>query len=154
MSVSLKYAVVERERRFLIASLPDGVVSTKEILDRYVTGTRLRLREVRQDDGTVIRKLGHKVRLSQGPAEVACTSIYLDEDEWALLFDLPAQLLRKTRHMVHRDGLVVAVDEHQDGTLIAEIDDGDQPSGFVPEWLDVVADVSDDENWTGVRLAR
>jgi CYTH domain-containing protein len=154
VSVSLKYAVVERERRFLIASLPDGVVSTKEILDRYVTGTRLRLREVRQDNGTVIRKLGHKVRLSQGPAEVACTSIYLDEDEWALLFDLPAQLLRKTRHMVHRDGLVVAVDEHQDGTLIAEIDDGDQPSGFVPEWLDVVADVSDDENWTGVRLAR
>lgn len=154
MSVSLKYAVVERERRFLIASLPDGVVSTKEILDRYVTGTRLRLREVRQDDGTVIRKLGHKVRLSQGPAEVACTSIYLDEDEWALLCDLPAQLLRKTRHMVHRDGLVVAVDEHQDGTLVAEIDDGDQPSGFVPEWLDVVADVSDDESWTGVRLAR
>ena len=154
MSVSLKYAVVERERRFLIASLPDGVVSTKEILDRYVTGTRLRLREVRQGDGTVIRKLGHKVRLSQGPAEVACTSIYLDEDEWALLFDLPAQLLRKTRHMVHRDGLVVAVDEHQDGTLIAEIDDGDQPSAFVPEWLDVVADVSDDESWTGVRLAR
>jgi CYTH domain-containing protein len=154
VSVSLKYAVVERERRFLITSLPDGVVSTKEILDRYVTGTRLRLREVRQDGGTVIRKLGHKVRLGEGPAEVACTSIYLDEDEWSLLCDLPAQLLRKTRHMVHRDGLVVAVDEHQDGTLIAEIDDGDQPSGFVPEWLDVVADVSDDESWTGVRLAR
>jgi len=154
VSVSLKYAIVERERRFLIASLPDGVVSTKEILDRYVTGTHLRLREVRHDDGTVIRKLGHKVRLSEGPAEVACTSIYLDEDEWVLLCDLPAQLLRKTRHMVHRDGLVVAVDEHQDGTLIAEIDDGDEPSAFVPEWLDVVADVSDDESWTGVRLAR
>ena len=64
MSISLKYAVVERERRFLLASLPDGVVSTKQIVDRYVTGTRLRLREVREDDGTVIRKLGHKVRLS------------------------------------------------------------------------------------------
>ncbi len=155
MSVSLKYAVVERERRYLLASLPDGVTSTKQIVDRYVTGTRLRLREVREDDaGTVIRKLGHKVRLTEGPAAVACTNFYLDDQEWAVLADLPARLLRKTRHMVQRDGLVIAIDEHEDGTLIAEIDDGDQPSQSVPDWLDVVADVSDDELWTGSRLAR
>lgn len=154
VAVSLKYAVVERERRFLLATLPKGVVSTTEIVDRYVTGTRLRLREVRHGDGTMIRKLGQKVRLGEGPAEVACTAIYLDEGEWTLLCELPALLLRKTRHLVRRDGVVVAVDEHQDGTLIAEIDDGDQPSHFVPEWLDVVADVSHDERWTGIRLAR
>ena len=153
MSVSLKYAVVERERRYRVGRLPDGVSSTKEILDRYVTGTRLRLREVRESDGTVIRKLGHKVRISEGPAEVACTNFYLNDEEWTLLTALPAQLLRKRRHMVHRDGLLVAVDEHEDGTLIAEIDDGDQPSEFVPDWLDVVDDVTDDEAWTGARLA-
>ena len=154
MSVSLKYAVVERERRYVLARLPEGVTSTKDILDRYVTGTRLRLREVREDDGTVTRKLGHKVRLSEGPAEVASTNFYLNDDEWTLLTALPAQLLRKRRHIVRRDGLLVAIDELEDGTLIAEIDDRDQPSGFVPEWLDVVADVSSDEAWTGVGLAR
>lgn len=95
-----------------------------------MTGTRLRLREVRQEDGSVIRKLGHKVRLAAGPAEIACTNLYLDDAEWALL------------------------DQHEDVTLVAEIDDHDQPSSFVPAWLDVVADVSDDERWTGVRLAR
>ena len=153
MSISLKYAVVERERRYRLASLPDGVTSTRDILDRYVTGTRLRLREVREGDGTVIRKLGHKVRLNEGPAEVACTNLYLNDEEWALLAALPARLLRKRRHTVHRDGLLVAIDEHEDGTLIAEIDDGDQPSDFVPEWLDVVADVSNDEAWTGAGLA-
>ena len=153
MSVSLKYAVAERERRYRVGRLPDGVSSTKEILDRYVTGTRLRLREVRESDGTVIRKLGHKVRISEGPAEVACTNFYLNDEEWTLLTALPAQLLRKRRHMVHRDGLLVAVDKHEDGTLIAEIDDGDQPSEFVPDWLDVVDDVTDDEAWTGARLA-
>jgi CYTH domain-containing protein len=151
---SLKYAVVERERRYLLASLPDGVTSTRQVVDRYVAGTRLRLREVRDDAGTVIRKLGHKVRLTEGPAAVACTNFYLDDQEWAVLVELPARLLRKTRHIVHRDGLVVAVDEHEDGTLIAEIDDGDQPPQPVPDWLDVVADVSDDERWTGSRLAR
>jgi len=154
VSNSLKYAVVERERRYRLSRLPDGVSSSKEILDRYVTGTRLRLREVRDSDGTVTRKLGHKVRLTDGPAEVACTNFYLDDDEWALLAALPARLLRKRRHTIQRDGLLVAVDEHKDGTLIAEIDDGDEPSDFVPEWLDVVDDVTADEAWAGARLAQ
>ena len=154
MSVSLKYAIVERERRYLLARLPEGITSTKQILDRYVTGTRLRLREVREGDGTVVRKLGHKVRLTEGPAEVACTNFYVNDEEWAVLTALPAQLLQKTRHMVHRDGVLVAIDEHEDGTLIAEIDDRDKPSQLVPDWLDVVDDVSDDEAWTGVSLAR
>jgi len=154
VSVSLKYAVVERERRYLLASLPEGVTTTMEIVDRYVTGTRLRLREVREGDGTVIRKLGHKVRLTEGPAEVACTNFYLNDEEWAVLSALPATLLRKRRHVVSLDGLVIAVDEHEDGSLVAEIDDGDHPSQVVPDWLDVVGDVSQDEAWTGVRLAR
>ncbi len=81
--VSLKYAVVERERRWLVRRIPEGVSSVRDIVDRYVTGTRLRLREVREADGTVVRKLGHKVRLSDGPAEVACTNLYLDDAEWA-----------------------------------------------------------------------
>lgn len=154
MSVPLKYAAVERERRYLITSLPNGVSSTKEILDRYVTGTRLRLREVREGDGTVTRKLAHKVRLTRGPAEVACTNFYLNDAEWAVLSALPAESLRKKRHMIRRDGLLVAVDEHEDGTLIAEIDDRDQPSELIPDWLDVMEDVSQDERWTGASLAR
>ncbi len=154
MAISLKYAVVERERRFLVARVPDGVVGTSAIVDRYVAGTRLRLREVRAADGTVTRKLGHKVRLGDGPAEVACTNLYLDDQEWALLAALPARVLRKTRHLVRRDGLVVAVDEHEDGSLVAEIDDGDGPPSDVPAWLDVVADVSTEEAWTGAGRAR
>lgn len=158
MTASLKYAVVERERRFLLGSLPEGIVegvaTTWQIVDRYVTGTRLRLREVRAEDGSVVRKLGHKVRLGDGPAEVACTNFYLDEDEWAVLSALPAAVLRKTRRIVQRDGWKVAIDEHEDGSLLAEIDDGDAPSALVPGWLDIVADVSADERWTGVALAR
>jgi CYTH domain-containing protein len=154
VAISLKYAVVERERRFLLARLPEGVVSTKQIVDRYVSGTRLRLREVRDDDGTVVRKLGHKVRLSEGPREVACTNAYLNEEEWHVLSELPARTLRKTRHLIPWGQRWVAVDEHEDGTLVAEIDDRDQPSDTIPDWLDVVLDVTDDEGWTGSSLAR
>ena len=116
MSVSLKYAVVERERRFIIASLPEAIANSRDIVDRYVIGTRLRLREVREQDGTITRKLGHKAPLGTGPSEVACTNFYLDDDEWALLAALPAKCLRKRRHIVRREGLHEAIDEHEDGT--------------------------------------
>lgn len=152
--MSLKYAVVERERRFVVARLPAGVSSTQQVHDRYLTGTRLRLREVTADDGSVTRKLGQKIRLGTGPGEVACTNLYLDDAEWAALAALPARSLHKTRHLVRRDGLLVAIDEHEDGTLVAEIDDGDRPPAPVPDWLDVVADVSGGESWTGAHLAR
>lgn len=125
-----------------------------DIVDRYLAGTRLRLRTVTHEDGRVVRKLGHKVRLGEGPAEVACTNSYLDEQEWSVLAALPAAELRKRRHLVRREDLQVAIDEHADGTLVAEIDDGAGPSVPVPEWLDVLADVSADEAWTGAALAR
>jgi CYTH domain-containing protein len=138
-----------------VAAVPDGVREVWEIEDRYVDGARLRLREVRKPDGSVQRKLGHKVRLHDDPSEVACTSLYLDDAEWALLTDrLPARTLRKKRHHVHRDGVHVVVDEFEDGTLLAEIDDGEAPPGPVPAWLEVVADVSADDEWTGGVLAR
>ena len=149
----LKYAVVESERRFLLRSMPTGVERTSEITDRYVDGTRLRLREVVEPDGTAVRKLGHKVRLTDGPERVACTSVYLDDAEWALLVTLPARVLRKRRHHVRVDGVHVAVDELPDGTLLAEIDGGDQPVADVPPSLDVVREVTLDEAWTGASLA-
>lgn len=153
MAVSLKYAVVERERRFIVSHLPEGVSRSARITDHYVTGTRLRLREVVAGDGSVVRKLGHKVRLTDGPREVACTSMYLDDTEWSSLIRLPARTLRKTRHWVERDEQLVVVDQFGDGTLLAEIDDGDGPPTEVPAWLAVVREVSDEEAWTGSALA-
>ena len=149
----LKYAVVESERRFLLRSMPGEVGRSTEIVDRYLTGTRLRLREVTDSDGTVVRKLGHKVRLTEGPERVACTSVYLDDAEWDLLLALPARTLRKRRHHVLVDGVHVAVDELPDGTLLAEIDGGDQPVTEVPAGLDVIREVTLDESWTGAALS-
>lgn len=159
MTISLKYAVVERERRFLVAEVPEGVTAVRDIVDHYLDGTRLRLREVTEADGTVTRKLTHKVRLDGTAAEVACTNAYLDADEWAVMTTLPARTLRKQRSIVERDGWRVAVDRHEDGTLVAEIDDG-EPGGTahattgLPPWLDVLADVTLDEGWTGAGVAR
>jgi hypothetical protein len=66
----LKYAHIETERRFLVRAVPAGVTSVSDITDRYVDGTRLRLREV-TTNGATTRKLGHKARLAAGPARIA-----------------------------------------------------------------------------------
>lgn len=147
----MKYATVERERRWLLSApppIPDGARQLR-IADRYVTGTRLRLRETAEPDGTVVRKLGHKVRLGEGAAEVAHTSLYLDDAEWALLAVLPARTVTKTRTLVPIPEGHVAVDVHADGKVVAEIDG---PGDLPPDWP-VVREVTGEEGYTGGALA-
>src|SRR6188472_3542799 len=68
--VNLKYAVVERERRWLLTIMPDDLVGEMVLIrDRYLTGTRLRLREITDEEGSRVLKLGHKVRLDEGETE-------------------------------------------------------------------------------------
>ena len=65
--VSLKYAVVERERRYLLEALPDlPGARVLRITDRYLDGTRLRLRRVDEDGCAVVLKLGQKVPVPDG----------------------------------------------------------------------------------------
>ena len=153
MSVPLKYAIVERERRYLMDSMPGGVVGIREIVDHYLIGTRLRLREVTEDDGSVTRKLTHKVRLHGDPTAVACTNAYLDEAEWELLASLPARTVRKQRHVVVRGEWRLVIDRHADGTLVAEIDDGEGEPRGVPSWLDVRREITLEKPWTGAGVA-
>lgn len=151
--MSHTYAQLETERRFLVRAVPAGVVRVSTIVDRYLDGTRLRLREMTAD-GITVRKLGHKVRAGAGPEVIAHTSLYLDDAEWAALSTLPARTLRKRRHHVERDGRAFAVDEFEDGTLVAELDGGSERPTDPPAWLDVVREVTLDEVFTGAGRAR
>ena len=157
---SLKYAHVERERRWLLRTFPAGFAAETrlDITDRYVDGTRLRLRETVDGDGVRVRKLGQKVRLGDGPGEIACTSVYLDEAEWALLSALPAAVLRKHRsRAVLADGVRVAVDVFAGdctGLVLLEVDRGDGPDRGLPAGFEAVAEVTHDEGYTGGALAR
>ncbi|GAB7002997.1 hypothetical protein JCM18899A_04680 [Nocardioides sp. AN3] len=150
--MSSKYARLESERRFLVEAIPDGVVRVSDIVDRYLDGTRLRLREM-TTDGVTVRKLGQKIRVGDGPGTVAHTTLYLDDGEWAALSALPGRTLRKRRHHVERGGIALAVDAFPDGSLVAEIDGGDERPDDPPSWLEVVREVTDEESFTGAGRA-
>jgi len=107
----LKYAQVERERRWLCRSAPtERVVRADAITDLYVEGGGLRLREVRPlGGGPPTYKLGRKGDLD--PQTRLVTSIYLSGAEFALLSGLPGRRLRKVRHhLAPVDGLAYGVD--------------------------------------------
>lgn len=141
---SLKYAHVERERRFLLEALPDLTgARVLRITDRYVDGTRLRLRTVEEEGHAPVFKLGQKIRL-EGVSTNAHTTLYLSAAEHAGLAHLPGRDLRKTRHLLRH----YAFDEHESGLLLAETETAEEP------WFPYLREVTDEEAFSGGLLAR
>ena len=133
-----------------VPELPDDA-RRLEIADRYLTGTRLRLRQV-SDGSNVTHKLGHKVRLGDNAAEVAQTSMYLDDAEWDVLVTLPADVVTKARTLVPYDGATVAVDVHRAGRSSPRSTAVRAARGL-PAAFGVVREVTDEELFTGAALA-
>ncbi len=159
MTVELKDAHLERERRFLLAGAPSGLTSRRSLViqDRYLRGTRLRLRVVDEQGRARAYKLGQKVRLDESSAvELAHTTMYLSDTEFTVLAGLPADVLEKTRHLVDAAGATVAVDCFHGGLaglVLAEVDLG--VGGSMPSSVpgDPVMEVTAHERFTGGALA-
>lgn len=153
-----KYAQAERERRFLVPTMPTGLGESWEIHDRYIIGTRLRLRRVEASEGTVL-KLGQKIRPDEDNSEVVlCTSLYLEQGEYDSLAVLSARVLRKARYRIAVGDFVVCVDAFRDsldGLVLAEVDLATEPSNGAafdpPVWCG--PEVTSDERFTGGALA-
>ena len=149
---SQRYARPERERRFLLASRPAGAVEkTAHIVDRYLAGTRLRLRQIIETQGALTStyyKLTQKVPASDGGPGLLSTT-YLSREEYALLATLPASVLRKTRYSIRPFG----IDEYEtplSGLFLAEVEFDDDAAMNVftpPPWI--VAEVTLDSRFTG-----
>lgn len=120
----LKYAWVERERRWLCREVPMArVAQIDAITDLYITGTRLRLREAMPlGGGPPMRRLTRKADVDA--ATRLLTSIYLSPQEFTLLADLPGQRIRKIRNrLAEEGGVMVSVDRFEGplaGLILAE----------------------------------
>ncbi|MBI3428550.1 MAG: hypothetical protein HY050_00525 [Actinobacteria bacterium] len=157
--VSLKYAHVENERRFLIRKAiakSDGA-RRLYIRDRYLIGTRLRLRRVEESGLPTVYKLGQKIRFNDGSlSKNAHTTIYLSEEEFDLLAHVAANELEKVRWVNPIGNLSLSIDEFGGrlaGLVLAEVDLGSTdslPSAFPIELND---EVTNDDRFTGGTLA-
>jgi CYTH domain-containing protein len=141
----------------LLATIPTGVDAPLSIEDRYLDGTRLRLRAMGRDD-QVVYKLTQKVPLRPEVSALSITSMYLSREEYEALRWLPGRDLRKTRRPWQVGAHRFAVDEYQArlaGLLVAEIElgaDEDLTPTVLAE-LPLGPEVTGDERYTGGRLA-
>ena len=151
-----KYARVERERRFLLTGPPPSVTTSRRITDRYLPGTRLRLRRVHHlDSGTCEFKFTQKVPAAQpGFVQGLITNTYLSEAEYDLLAALPAEVLSKTRLTVPPLSIDV-FDPPLHGLVLADAEFSTDAAArsFLPPPA-AVAEVTDDARFTGGSLVR
>src|SRR6476619_126037 len=110
-----KYARVERERRYLLTDLPEGLTRIDphlQITDNYITGTRLRLRKVR-DPRTNKWTVKFTKKFAPDRADLSRTLItntYLDATEAEILSIFSANEIRKNRYFFEWEGKRFSVD--------------------------------------------
>jgi CYTH domain-containing protein len=157
-----KYARVERERRFLLRELPEGLTRAShhlQIWDNYITNTRLRLRKVRWP---LTNEWTLKLTQKHAPAppdfsRTLITSIYLNEQEYEVFSVFEANEIRKNRYPYEHEGRRYSIDVFLGalhGLILAETDfDTDSEMDNFPPPPFAALDVTHDELFTGGRLA-
>jgi CYTH domain-containing protein len=153
-----KYARIERERRFLLAGPPpaSAVNARRRITDRYLPGTRLRLRRVDYPGNEAAEfKFTQKVPAGRpGYVQGLITNTYLSAPEYDLLASLPADVLSKTRLSVPPLSIDV-FDPPLHGLVLADVEftTDEAATSFLPPPLSI-AEVTDDARFTGGNLVR
>ena len=156
-----KYARVERERRYLLQDLPEGLTRADphlQITDNYITGTRLRLRKVREP-----RSNKWTVKFTQkfapNPEDLSRTIItntYLNALEAETLSVFNSNEIRKNRYYFEFEGRRFAIDMFLGdlfGLVLAEVGfatDEELDSFLKPAFA--LADVTNDPIFSGGRL--
>ena len=157
-----KYARYELESRFLLDRLPEGIAQEDGwlITDRYLSGTRLRLRRMEPlGGGESIFKLGQKDAPSPPDFSLTTiTNIYLSPLEYEVFEVLPAHELRKRRYHLDHGDCVYSIDVFEErlaGLILAELGfanmDTWREHRELPDFA--VRDVSRDIRFTGGALA-
>ncbi len=155
MSTPPPYTKPEFERRWLVlaeAALESHADRVREIEDRYLQGTRLRLRKVTERGQATIYKLGKKYE-PEALGNHHVVSTYLNEVEYMLLASLPARIARKRRFTVSGGALDV-YEQPNPGLRVFEVEftSPEEAERYVPP-DGIGKEVTDALAFTGYSLA-
>jgi CYTH domain-containing protein len=158
----MKYARVERERRYLLRELPAGLRVNDphtQIFDNYITGTRLRLRKIRVPER---REWTWKLtqKFAPDPDDLSRTviaNIYLSQIEYETLSVFEGNEIRKNRYPYEHAGRKFSIDVFLGplhGLVLAEteLDTNDELRAFAAPPPFAAREVTNDELFTGGRL--
>jgi len=156
-----KYARIERERRYLLRDLPEGMSRSDphvQITDNYITGSRLRLRKVR-DPRTNKWTVKFTQKYAPDPNDLSRTIItntYLNATEAEILSVFNANEIRKNRYLFEFAGRKFSVDMFLGdlfGLVLAEVSfETDEELDNFPTPPFALADVTNEPLFSGGRL--
>ncbi|MDQ3175786.1 MAG: hypothetical protein M3Q91_19090 [Acidobacteriota bacterium] len=156
-----KYARIERERRYLLQDLPEGLTRADphvQITDNYITGTRLRLRKVR-DPRTNKWTVKFTQKFAPNPADFSRTVItntYLNAAEYQVLSVFEANEIRKNRYPFEWEGRKFTIDMFLGnlfGLVLAEVSfESEADLARFPQPPFAIAEVTNNEIFTGGEL--
>ncbi len=158
-----KYSKIERERRYLLQDLPEGLSRADphvQITDNYITGTRLRIRKVREP-----RSNKWTVKFTQKFApdpldfsRTLITNTYLNALEAETLAMFDANEIRKNRYRFDYQGKTLSVDMFLGdlfGLVLAEVNfETDEELDSYPTPAFAIADVTNNVLFTGGSLCQ
>ena len=157
-----KYARVERERRYLLADLPHGLTRVDphlQLTDNYITGTRLRLRKVR-DPRTNKYTVKFTQKFAPNPEDLSRTIItntYLNALEAEVLSVFNTNEIRKNRYRFEFEGRQFGVDMFLGdlfGLVLAEVSfETDEELDDFRQPPFAIAEVTNDPVFSGGSLA-
>ena len=157
-----KYARIERERKYLLQDLPEGVTRADhhlQITDNYITGTRLRIRKVRDPKTNKwIVKLTQKFAANpEDLSRTIITNTYLNATEAETLAIFEANEIRKNRYRFEFEGRQFSIDMFLGdlfGLVLAEVgfETDDELDSF-PKPPFALAEVTNNEIFTGGKLS-
>jgi len=158
-----KYARVERERRYLLQDLPEGLSRADhhlQITDNYISGTRLRLRKVRdpKTNKWVVKFTQKFAPDTDDLSRTTITNTYLNPIEADTLAIFEANEIRKNRYHFEFEGRQFSVDMFLGdlfGLVLAEVsfDNDDELENFSPPPF-ALAEVTNNELFSGGRLSQ
>jgi CYTH domain-containing protein len=156
-----KYARIERERRYLLRDLPEGITRADphlQITDNYITGTRLRIRKVREPR-TNKWTVKFTQKFAPDPNDLSRTIItntYLNALEAEVLSVFDTNEIRKNRYPFEFDGRKFSVDMFLGdlfGLVLAETSfETDEELDTFAQPPFVLVDVTNEPLLTGGRL--
>ena len=156
-----KYARVERERRYLLRDLPEGLTRADphlQITDNYITGSRLRIRKVR-DPRTNKWTVKFTQKFAPDPNDLSHTIItntYLNALEAEVLSVFNSNEIRKNRYSFEFEERKFAIDMFLGdlfGLVLAEVSfDNDEELDSFPKPPFALADVTNEPLFSGGKL--
>ena len=157
-----KYARIERERRYLLRDLPEGITRADphlQITDNYMTGSRLRLRKVREPrTNTWTVKFTQKFALDPHDlSRTVITNTYLNALEAEVLSTVfNSNEIRKNRYQFEFAGRQFSADMFLGdlfGLVLAEVSfETDEELNNFPLPPFALIDVTNEDFFSGGRL--